>query len=120
MAESPTASATTSAPAAAAATAPLTLPLRKPIVAYGDEVSTLAFREPTAADIIACGDPVSFDFSVDPPRTIIEPKAMSAMIATLATVPASSVAKMHPKDWKNAAWTLAGFFTPDLGGGGTT
>lgn len=98
----------------------LSITLRRPIKSYGDEVSVLIFREPSAADIVACGDPVLFDFSVEPPRTIFEPKAMSAMIATLATVPMSSVAKMHPKDWKNAAWTLAGFFTPDLGGGGTT
>lgn len=103
-------------PSPAPSTGAITVPLRKPVQAYGEERRQLVFREPTAADIMACGDPVQFDMAHDPPRPVFEPRAMSAMMAALATVPASAIAGMHPKDWKNCAWMLAGFFTPDLGG----
>lgn len=93
----------------------ITYNLRKPVKAFGDEIKALTFAEPTALDIEAVGLPVILDFKVDPPLVTFDQRAMSAMMARLAKVPASTISALHPKDWTNAAWTLSGFFTPDLG-----
>lgn len=98
-----------------AAVEPLVVKLRKPILANGEEVSELRFREPTAADIERCGNPVNIDFiSAETPKMTFDPKAMSAMMSTLAAVPPSSIKQMHTRDWNSAAWSLASFFMPDL------
>lgn len=97
------------------ATSPLVVKLRKPIIANGEEVSELSFREPTAGDIERAGNPVNIDFiSGDTPKLAFEAKSMSAMMAILAAVPPSTIKQMHPKDWNTAAWNLANFFMPDL------
>jgi Phage tail assembly chaperone proteins, E, or 41 or 14 len=93
----------------------LLVPLRKPIMANGEQVSELRFREPTAADIERCGSPVHFDtFSGEMPKMTYEPKAMFAMMSTLAAVPPSTIRSMNTKDWEYAALMLAHrFFLPD-------
>lgn len=96
------------------ATSPIVVKLRKPIIANGDEVSELSFREPTAADIERTGNPVNIDFIGDRYKVTFDAKAMTQMMSLLATVPPSTIRQMHPKDWNTAAWDLAGFFTPDL------
>jgi hypothetical protein len=97
------------------ATSPLVVKLRKPIIANGEEVSELKFREPTAGDIERAGNPVNIDFiSGDTPKLTFESKSMSAMMSILAAVPPSTIKQMHPKDWNTAAWNLANFFMPDL------
>ena len=90
--------------------------LRKSVIANGDEVNELTFREPTAADIErAGGNPVNIDMlSSDTPKISFDVKAMTQMMALLATVPPSTIRQMHPRDWNSAAWQLAHFFTPDL------
>jgi hypothetical protein len=92
---------------------PFVLPLRKPVIANGETVDTLTFREPTGADIEAVGNPVNMDFSHDPPKVSFDSRAMTQMMARLALVPPSTIRKMHPRDWNSAAWNLAGFFMPD-------
>jgi hypothetical protein len=93
----------------------LTVQLRKPIMAHGDEISVLKFREPTAGDIEKCGNPVNIDFnSGSTPKMSFDSKAMSAMMSSLAAVPPSTIKQMHPRDWNTAAWNLASFFMPDL------
>jgi len=88
--------------------------LRKPVMGGdGEEVSELTFREPTGADIEKVGNPVSVDFSQDPPKISYE-KPMSAMIAALAEVPPSTVKLMNARDWENAALLITNFFLPDL------
>lgn len=94
---------------------PLVVSLRKPIIANGDEVNSLTFREPTAADIERVGNPVNIDMlSGDTPKLSFDAKAMTAMMSVLAAVPPSTIRQMHPRDWNSAAWTLASFFMPDL------
>jgi Phage tail assembly chaperone proteins, E, or 41 or 14 len=89
--------------------------LRKAVIAHGDEVKELRFREPTAADIERCGNPVNIDFlSGDTPKMTFDAKSMSAMMSMLAAVPPSTIKQMHPRDWNSAAWNLASFFMPDL------
>lgn len=97
------------------APAELLIVLRKPVMAHGDEIKELKFREPTAGDIERCGNPVNLEFDEERrPKMLFEAKAMSAMMSTLAAVPPSTIRQLHPKDWENAAWNLAGFFMPDL------
>lgn len=95
---------------------PLVIKLRKPVIANGDEVNELTFREPTAGDIERCGNPVLADFlSSETPKISYDAKSMTTMMAALAAVPPSTIRQMHPKDWENGALMLAyRFFTPDL------
>jgi len=97
------------------ATSPIVQLLRKSVIANGDEVKELTFREPTAADIERVGNPVNIDMlSGDIPKVTFDAKAMTQMMALLATVPPSTIRQMHPRDWNSAAWQLASFFIPDL------
>lgn len=94
---------------------PIVQTLRKPIIANGDEVNELTFREPTAADIERVGNPVNIDMlSGEIPKVTFDARAMTQMLALLAMVPPSTIRQMHPRDWNSAAWQLASFFLPDL------
>lgn len=97
-------------------TFPFKLPLRKSVIANGDEVTELVLREPTAADIEAVGNPVNLEFTSmsERPKTTFDAKAMTMMLARLATVPPSTIRQMHPRDWNNAAWVMSGFFMPEF------
>jgi hypothetical protein len=94
--------------------ADITVALRKAVIANGEEVKELKFREPTAGDIDRAGNPVLLDMFSDPPKITFDAKAMTTMMAALAAVPPSTIKQMHPKDWNTAAWQLAGFFMPEL------
>jgi hypothetical protein len=94
---------------------PVVVRLRKSVIANGEDVMELTFREPTAADIERCGNPVNVDFfTSETPRMTFDAKSMSAMMSTLAAVPPSTIKQMHPRDWNTAAWNLANFFLPDM------
>jgi len=97
-------------------TTDLVIPLGKPLIAHGDEIHELRFREPTAADIEACGSPVMIDFlNQAEPKMIYETKAMFAMMSRLAAVPPSTIKSMRTKDWEYAALALAHrFFIPEI------
>lgn len=93
----------------------LTIALRKPVIANGDEVSELKFREPNAGDIEMTGNPVLIDMmSSDTPKVTFDAKAMTQMMARLAAVPPSTIRQMNPRDWNTAAWMLASFFMPEM------
>lgn len=98
-----------------AETPSLVVALRKTVIANGDEVKELRFREPTAGDIERCGNPVNIDMlSGDTPKLTFDSKSMTSMMALLAGVPPSTIRQLHTRDWNSAAWTLASFFMPDL------
>jgi Phage tail assembly chaperone proteins, E, or 41 or 14 len=94
----------------------LVIPLRKKVIAHGEEIQELRFREPTAGDIEACGTPVMIDFLTgEQPKMTFETKAMFAMMSRLASVPPSAIKQLHPKDWGYAALALAHrFFIPEM------
>jgi hypothetical protein len=93
----------------------LKIELRKPVIANGEEVKELKFREPTGGDIERCGNPVNIDvLSGETPRITFDSKAMTQMMSLLAGVPPSTIRAIHPKDWNTIAWQLVSFFTPDL------
>ena len=96
------------------ATSPIIVKLRKSVIANGDEVNELSFREPTAADIErAGGNPVNIVEGSNA-RVVFDTAAMTQMMSLLAAVPPSTIRQMNTKDWNNVAWKLAHFFTPDL------
>jgi Phage tail assembly chaperone proteins, E, or 41 or 14 len=92
------------------------LRLVKQVVANGDTVKELKFREPTAADITLVGCPVIVDLvnKTDNPLLRFDAPVMTAMMAHLAGVPPSTINQMDPRDWNNGAWRLVRFFVPDL------
>ena len=90
------------------------LVLRKSIVAHGDSVTEITFREPTAGDIERVGNPITVGIYENQPKMHFEAQTMTLMMAHLAGVPPSTIRQMHPKDWENGAWKLANFFMPDL------
>ena len=90
------------------------LMLRKQIIANGEPVMEITFREPTAGDIERVGNPVTVALYENNPKMHFESQTMTMMMAHLANVPPSTIRQMHPRDWNNAAWKLASFFTPDL------
>lgn len=93
---------------------PKILKLRKPVIANGDEVMELSFREPTPADIERCGDPVRIDFFTGAEAKLIyNDVAVSAMMSTLAAVPPSTIKQMALKDWKNGRLLLTIPFLED-------
>jgi hypothetical protein len=91
----------------------LVLKLRKPVIANGEEVSEITFREPTGGDIERAGNPVIIDWN-EGARFEYKERQMSAMMALLANVPPSTIRMMHPQDWNTGAMKLASFFIPDL------
>jgi hypothetical protein len=102
------------AEAAAAEAQPLTFKLAKPVDAHGEAVKELVVREPTGMDIMRAGNPVLIDFNMTPPQVSFDAPKMRAMIATLCSVPTSTVDKLSAKDWNTVAWGVASFFIPDM------
>jgi hypothetical protein len=92
------------------------LSLRKPINAFGDTVTEIKFREPTAGDIERIGNPITIALYENNPKMHFEAQTMTMMMAHLAGVPPSTIRQMHPRDWNNGAWKLANFFMPDTFG----
>lgn len=90
------------------------LKLRKPVIAHGESVIEIIFREPTGGDIERIGNPLTVGMYENNPKIHFESQTMTLMMAHLASVPPSTIRAMHPKDWNNGAWLLANFFMPDL------
>jgi len=91
-----------------------TLVLRKAVVANGETVMQLKFREPTGGDIERIGNPVTMGVFEQQPKVHFESAIMTQMMAHLAGVPPSTIRSMHPRDWTTGAWMLVNFFIPDL------
>ena len=97
---------------------PLKLQLTTPIEIRGADgsqqayITELEFRQPTGADLIACGIPVSVDYRTNSPR--IEPDAMAAMAARLSGKPPLYLQRMDSKDFVTLCWKLRDFFLPNF------
>jgi len=87
--------------------------LRKQVIANGEPVMEITFREPTAGDIERIGNPVTMALFERPIMVHYDSAAMTGMMAHLAGVPPSTIRSMHPTDWNNGATMLALFFMPD-------
>ena len=86
--------------------------LSKPIEAHGVIMTEISFREPTARDLLAIGNPVIFDPISSPPRVTHDEHKMHAMLSLLGNIPPSSVQMLSPRDWITCAWGLTPFFVP--------
>lgn len=93
---------------------PKVLKLRKSVIANGDPVTELTFREPTVEDLQRCGDPARIDYFGGEPKVVYNDTAVSAMMSTLAAVPPSTIKSLHLKDWKNGRLLLTLPFLEDL------
>ena len=92
-----------------------TLKLLAPIQAHGAETVELTFRDPIGADIIAHGYPIAIKSDGSTGNIAVDGAAMGAMIAALAGIPPSSVAKLDYRDFTRAAGVVTAFFLPILG-----
>jgi hypothetical protein len=84
--------------------------LKKPILAHGEELKELVFREPTGKDIRKNGWP--YTMSSDG-NVILSGPGVAAYIQDLAGVNPAAVDSMHPVDVNAAGWKIAGFFLAD-------
>jgi Phage tail assembly chaperone proteins, E, or 41 or 14 len=81
--------------------------LVKPCEAYGEKMDKLVFREPTAADVQACGNPFMFTTDGD---TKVDTKAVFKMAERLAGVPASTIGALSVRDFNEVQAAVCGFF----------
>jgi hypothetical protein len=89
------------------------LPLRKKVIANGEEVEEIKFREPTGGDIERIGSPIVLSMFEAQPKPVYDSSVMTMMMAHLAGVPPSTIRAMDPRDWQNGAMMLFHFFVPD-------
>lgn len=91
--------------------------LGRPVATHmGPQTEFLVFREPTAMDIDAVGNPIINDWSRGwPPNPIIDAKRMTQMMARLANVSPKSILEMRARDWSTCSLAVSIFFLPDLG-----
>lgn len=91
---------------------PKILKLRKPIMAHGEEVSELTFRDGTTADIINNGLPITFYVTEndDMQEAKINMSVITKMIVDLAGIPKSSVKEMDKEDFIEAVGIVTSFF----------
>jgi len=99
--------------AAAPPSTDILITLRKPIMANGEMVKTLTFREPTGNDMMVIGEkwPVNIDWTTG--VVTPNPEVMGNVMSALAAVPPSTIKAMTGKDFSTCAHRLMGFFVPD-------
>jgi hypothetical protein len=92
--------------------------LSQAIQAHGREVSELTFRQPTGADVSACGFPFSFSVTEES-GTTVNPNApaITALIARLSDIPLSSAKALAFNDWMAAMGELFSFFGASIPAG---
>jgi len=73
-------------------------------------INEVTFREPSARDVIAMGNPVRFD---NDGEMIIDEQKMNRIISGLAGLFENDVLNMDPRDWNSCAYRLRPFFLPD-------
>jgi hypothetical protein len=86
--------------------------LAEPINAYGEEIKVLKLRKPTGMDLIEIGNPVDFYPYAEPVKVAHDMPKVRAMLARLANIPSSSVARLGPRDLVGLAWAISPFFIP--------
>lgn len=86
-----------------------TLELINPIVAHGETLTELKFRELTTEDVITCGQPFPIP-TTDTDEIDVNFQTTKKYIVRLAGIPESSVKAMSPGDFIKASYMVAGFF----------
>ena len=88
--------------------------LERPIRAFTETLTELAFREPNAGDILRAGTPVDYDPRFSPPKISINEVKAFAMLERLSGVPIASLERMTANDMTKCFWDIARFFLPEL------
>ena len=83
-----------------------TVPLSKPIQHGDDEITEIALREMTGADITKCGYPVQI---LDNGSSKPDGASISALIARLGGLPPSVVGKLCARDYNACMGVVMGF-----------
>jgi len=98
--------------AAAPPSTDLTIELSSPVMANGEMVKKLTFREPTGNDMVMIGEkwPVNIDWADG--KVSPNPLVMANVMSTLAAVPPSTIKALKGKDFSTCAHALMGFFVP--------
>jgi hypothetical protein len=98
---------------AAAPSTDVVIELKKPIMANGEMVKKLTFREPTGGDMVQIGEkwPVNIDWQTG--VVTPNPENMAGVMSVLAAVPPSTIKSLKGKDFSTCAFALMGFFVPD-------
>ena len=92
---------------------PITIKLRKPIRdKHSNLTEIIEFREPTCADIIACGVPAAPSF--DTGQMVFDGAKMTEMMSRLSGIPMPFMQQMSTIDWTTCSMRLMRFFLPDL------
>lgn len=86
------------------------LKLRKPINAHGELISEITLKEPTGADIIACGIPFKLKSGGGDGEIEISSKAIGQYIVRLADIPQSAVSQMAATDFMQVMNEVMAFF----------
>ena len=88
----------------------ITVTLSRPIKLGEQEISEIAFREPTGADIRSCGYPITIK---DEGQSFeINAAAMHRMMAALSDLPSKIFDRLALRDWNKCSQALL----PFLGG----
>lgn len=89
-----------------------TVKLKSPIRAHGEERHFIELREPTGADIKACGgSPIGYVAGADGRNvTIVRPEVIGAYVSRLGNIPPSSIDQLSPVDWVRVEGAIALFF----------
>lgn len=90
------------------ATDDVTHQLVKPVRAHGEDVTFLVIKQPTSKQAREIGRlPYVLTDNMTP---VLDLGVVSKYICQLAAVPMSSVDSLHPKDFNDIGWIVAGFF----------
>lgn len=93
----------------------VTLPLSKPIEAHGRQYEELELREPTGADLAACGFPFKFTLGDGGNQTVSPDAAViAALISRLGNIPPGSVGQLSVADWAACMGAVFGFFGTEV------
>lgn len=86
--------------------------LKHPIRAHGEERRSIDLREPTGADIKACGGtPLGYVSGTDGKNiSVVRPEVISAYAVRLGNIPPSAVDQLCPADWVRVENAIALFF----------
>lgn len=92
----------------------MTHKLKKPVTAFGEPVTEVILREPTAGDIMDIGMP--FGIPVDDQPPAVNTRVIGAYISRLGDLPDAAVRELAPSDFVALLGGVMRFFGNSGGG----
>ena len=90
--------------------------LRRPVQAYGSEVTEIKLRQPTGRDYLTYGNPLTVETDINGVVKISwDQHRVIPLLAQLANVPDSTIIDMDVRDIVSLQQGIAGFFLPEVG-----